>query len=122
MATERTADPDPSSVFHYKYLPDVTGSGFQFDPTLVRVTFETDLHRLETGSGSVSLATTDHDPLGEIAVREVLGASYSEADLYSSQENLTTVDPEAFLPYAFGTGRVDDWLEHDNADDPSRSG
>lgn len=116
METERTVDADPQSVFHYKYLPDVTGSGFQFDPTLVRVVFETDLHRFETGTGSVRLATTDHDPFGEIPVKEILGVSYSVADLSSSQENLTTVDPQAFLPYAYGTGRVDDWLEHDDAE------
>lgn len=108
MDAKRTVDPDPRTVFHYKHLPDVTGQGFQFDPTLVKVTFESDLHRFETGTGSVSLGTTDHDPLGEIEIVELLGASYSVADVYSSQEPLAAVDPDAFLPYAFATGRVDD--------------
>jgi acetoacetate decarboxylase len=114
MESTRELDPDPRTVFHYKHLPDATGDGLQFDPVLVGVTFESDLHRFETGSGSVTLATTEHDPLGEIGVETVVGASYSEADIYSSQETLTTVDPEAFLPYAFGTGGVDDWLALDN--------
>jgi acetoacetate decarboxylase len=114
METTQDVEPDSRTVFHYKYLPDATGKGFQFDPTLVEVTFESDLHRFETGTGSVSLATTEHDPLGEIRVSELIGASYSEADIYSSQENLARVDPEAFLPYAFGNGRVDDWLSLDN--------
>lgn len=119
MDTERAVDPEPRTVFHYKHLPDVTGDGFQFDPTLVAVTFESDLHQFETGTGSVSLATTEHDPLGEIEVEELRGASYSVADIYSSQESLTMVDPDAFRPYAFGTGRVDDWLV---LDDLSASG
>lgn len=114
MDAKRTVDPEPRTVFHYKHLPDVTGQGFKFDPTLVKVTFESDLRRFETGTGSVSLATTDHDPLGEIEIMELLGASYSVADVYSSQEPLTAVDPDAFLPYAFGTGRVDDWLALDD--------
>lgn len=114
MEQERTVDPDPRTVFHYKHLPDVAGDGFQFDPTLVAVTFESDLRRFETGEGSLSLATTEHDPLGEIEVVEPLGAAYSVADIASSQRALTTVDPEAFLPYAYGGGRVDDWLALDN--------
>lgn len=120
MDAERDIDSDPRTVFHYKYLPDVTGRGFQFDPMLVGITFESDLHRFETGTGSVSLAKTEHDPLGEIALVERLGASYSVADITSSHENLMTVDPEAFLPYAFGTGRVDDWLALDNLSEPTR--
>jgi acetoacetate decarboxylase len=116
MVRERTVDPDPRTVFHYKHLPDVAGDGFQFDPTLVAVTFESELRRFETGEGSLSLATTEHDPLGEIEVVEPLGAAYSVADIASSQRALTTVDPEAFLPYAYGAGRVDDWLALDNED------
>lgn len=107
--------PEPGSVFHYKYLLDVTGNGFQLEPTLVKVTFESRVHRYETETGSVSLAMTTHDPLGEIEVFEVLDASYAETDVTTRQENLATVDPEAFLPYAFGTGRVDDWLTLDDA-------
>jgi acetoacetate decarboxylase len=121
LDAERDVDPAARTVFHYKYLPDATGRGFQFDPTLVAVTFESDLHRYETGTGSVSLATTEHDPLGEIVCEEVLETSYSVADIASSQENLVTVDPDAFLPYAFGAGRVDDWLALDNLSEPDHA-
>jgi acetoacetate decarboxylase len=114
MERERTVDPDPRTVFHYKHLPDVAGNGFQFAPTLMAVTFDSDLRRFETGEGSLSLATTEHDPLGEIEVVEPLGAAYSVADIVSSQRALTRIDPEAFLPYAYGGGRVDDWLALDN--------
>lgn len=112
LAEEHRIDPDTRTVFHYKYLPDVTGDGFQFDPTLVRVMFDAEVHRFETGTGTLSLATTKHDPLGDITVNEVLGATYSETDIRTSQENLTTVDPVEFRPYAFGRG-YDDWLALD---------
>ncbi|MFC5973495.1 acetoacetate decarboxylase family protein [Halomarina salina] len=111
--SRRDIDPAPRTVFHYKYLPDVTGGGFQFDPTLVRVDFESDLHRFETGPGAVTLGRTDHDPLADVTVEETLGAAYAEADLTSSQTELATVDPEAFAPYALARG-ADDWLALDD--------
>lgn len=116
---QETSDPDPGarSIYHYKYLPDVTGEGFQFDPMLVKVTFESEVHRFESGTGTVEVSTTDHDPLGEIVVQEVIDASYAVVDSYTSQENVTSVDPESFLPYAYGGGGVDDWLSLDNISD-----
>lgn len=122
MEEERDVDPEARPVFHYKYQPDVTGRGFQYDPTLVSVTFESDLHQYETGRGTISLTSTAHDPFGELAVVEIRDVTFSNADIYSSQENLATVDPEAFLPYAYGNGRVDDWLALDDlSDTPSHS-
>jgi hypothetical protein len=41
-------------------------------------------------------------------------------DVASSQEEVTTVDSEAFAPYAFGGGRVDDWLALDDTADASQ--
>ena len=107
------ASPAERTVFHYKWLPDASGRGFQFDPTLVRVDFESDVHHFETGPGSVTLGRTNHDPLSDIAVEETRGTAYTEADLRSSQRELARIDPEAFAPYAFGRG-TDDWLALDD--------
>ncbi|WP_254538241.1 acetoacetate decarboxylase family protein [Halomarina litorea] len=112
LERERDVDPATRTVFHYKALPDVTGRGFQFDPVLVRVDFESDLHRFETGPGSVTLGRTAHDPWADLAVEEVRGAAYVEADLASNQTELATVDPEAFAPYGLARG-ADDWLSPD---------
>ncbi|MFC7157571.1 acetoacetate decarboxylase family protein [Halomarina halobia] len=120
METRRDATPAPRTVFHYKYLPDATGRAFQFDPTLVRVDFESDLHRFETGPGSVTLGRTAHDPLGDVAVEETRGAAYIEADLASSQTVLKTVDPDVFAPYAFARG-ADDWLALDDLSEAEAS-
>ncbi len=103
------------TVFHYKHLPDPTGEGLQFDPVLVGVTFETEIHRLVTGTGTAELRSTTHDSFGDLPIEETLGAVYSEGDIRSSQEKLATVDAEEFLPYAYGTGAVDDWLALDSS-------
>lgn len=124
MSPYAAEGPAPDSIRcmnNSKHLPNSTGEEFQFDPVLVGVTYESDLHCFQSGTGSVTLATTPHDPLGEIRVEEVLGASYSAADIYSSQETLKTVDPDIFLPYAHGNGRIDDWLALDNISESDRT-
>lgn len=119
LEAEVTDERDPrtieGTVFHYKHLPDPTGDGLQFDPLLVGVTFESEIHRLIKGTGTAELRSTDHDSFGDLPIEATLGASYSEADIVSSQEVLTTVDSEAFLPYAYSTGAVDDWLALDDS-------
>lgn len=103
-----------SSVFHYKYLLDERGTGFQSDPTLIRVTFDTYIREMKTGSGEVHLRSSDHDPLGDIPVHDILGASFTTEDLVSHQQSLGEVDPDEFLRYALGNGRTDDYVKHDN--------
>ncbi|OLZ39440.1 hypothetical protein A6E15_18950 [Natrinema saccharevitans] len=83
----------------------------------MRVTLDSDLAAYESGTGSLSLGEGPNGPLSDLEIAEVLGASYTEADLRTTQENVTTVDPESFLPYAFGAGRSNDWLELDNLSD-----
>lgn len=106
-----TADPRPdaTTVFHYKFQPAVDGDGFRADPALVAATIESEPTRIEQGTADLALGTTPHDPLGDLPVEAVLGASYLETDLALSAEVLTTVDPDAFRPYAHGVG-MDDWL------------
>jgi hypothetical protein len=58
------------------------------------------------------LGETAHDPLAEVEIVEVISVAYSEADSYARTRSLTTVDAEAFLPYAYG--KVDDWTVLDN--------
>lgn len=110
VTEEKEARTVEGTVFHYKYLPDPTGDGLQFDPLLVGVTFESEIRRLVEGTGTVELRSTEHDSFGDLPIEETLGASYSEGDIVSSQEKLATVDAEEFLPYAYSTGAVDDWL------------
>jgi acetoacetate decarboxylase len=113
VTEERSVDTATETVFHYKYLPDAAGDGLQFDPLLVAAEFDSEVERLRTGTGTVEFESTPHDPYGEVPVVESLGAAYSEADTVSNQEVLTTVDSEAFRPYAYATGAVDDPLAYE---------
>ena len=108
LEEERASRPGTTTVFHYRALPAVDGSGLAFDPELVEVTIESDPSRVETGRAAVTLGSTDHDPLADLPVETVRDASLVETDLVLGAEVLTTVDREAFLPYAFGVG-MDDW-------------
>ena len=98
-----------TTVFHYKYLPAASGEGFHTDPVLVAVTLESEQTSAQRGSADLSLGSTVHDPLGSIPVETVRGATMAETDISLSAEEIATVDPEAFEPYAFGVG-MDDWL------------
>jgi len=98
-----------ATVFHYKYLPAASGEGFYADPALVAVTLQSDQRSLEQGTATLSLGSTAHDPLGSLPVESVRGATYAETDIALSAEEVATVDPDAFEPYAFGVG-MDDWL------------
>lgn len=102
-----------TTVFHYKYLPAASGEGFHADPALVAVTLESEQTSAERGSVDLSLGSTAHDPLGSLPVESVRGATCAETDIELSAEEVATVDPEAFEPYAFGVG-MDDWLALSN--------
>jgi len=104
------ADGGTDTVFHYKFQPAVDGDGFRADPQLIAAQFDSTVQRFESGTATLELTSTAHDPYGDVPVAEVLEARHTVADLRTSQTVLSTVDPEAFAPYAFGTGRVDDWL------------
>jgi acetoacetate decarboxylase len=98
--------------FHYKFLPSADGSGLQWDPALVMATFKTRVTHHESGRAKLTLGNTVHDPLADIEIVEILGASYVEGDIDSRCRTLTTVKAAEFLPYAYG--KVDDWSALDN--------
>lgn len=108
LDAEREPRSGTTTIYHYRTLPAVDGSGLAHDPELVAVTIESDPSRVETGTASVTLGSTDHDPLAELPVETVRDASLVETDLVLGAEVATTVDAGAFLPYAFGVG-MDDW-------------
>ena len=98
--------------FHYKFLPKCDGQGLEGDPVLVMASFKTKPTLIESGMATLTLANTVLDPLGEIEILEVLGASYVEADTYSRCQALARIDAEAFLPYAYS--KHDDYAALDN--------
>ena len=101
--------------FHYKFLPSADGRGRHGDPALVMATFDTRVTHSESGKAKLTLGNTIHDPLAEIEIVELLGATYVEGDIDSRCQTLTTVKAEEFLPYAYG--KIDDWTALDNLHD-----
>jgi acetoacetate decarboxylase len=93
--------------FNYKATPSCDGIGLEDDAILTVATFATELTLIRTGTGTLTLRSTVNDPLGEIEVVSVLGASYIEGDLITSCRAAARIPADDFLPYALG--RMDDW-------------
>ena len=98
----------PGSTFHYKFTPSPDGRGFDADPVLVHIRSETAIRHLERGAGELVLRESVHDPVADIPVVRVLGATYAEGETRTFGRTLARVDPQAFLPYAFA--KMDDLL------------
>jgi len=91
-----------TSTFHFKFTPRVDGAGFDSPPQLVHVTTDTTVKVAQRGRGELIFRDSPHDPVSDIPVRQVIEAVYTEADVYTSGRILCEVDPQQFLPYAFG--------------------
>jgi len=117
METREGASEGSMINFHYKFMPRSDGQGLEFNPVLVAAKFETEIHHLETGKGTLTLANTPLDPVGEIKIIKMLHVSYAELDMVARCETLREVDAEAFLPYAYG--KMDDFnVMNNEADQP----
>ncbi|MEX2081840.1 MAG: acetoacetate decarboxylase family protein [Dehalococcoidia bacterium] len=95
-----------SHHYHFKYLPAADGRGLAADPELVRVTHRGRVHRLARGTGTLTLRESAHDPIIDLPVREVGGATLADVETHTSGEVVATVPQADFLPWAYG--KLDD--------------
>ena len=93
--------------FNFKARPAANGVGLEEDAILTRASFQSIVVGGRSGTGTVTLRGNVHDPLHEIPVVSVLGASFVECDLIAHCEAVATVPADQFLPYHYG--RHDDW-------------
>lgn len=97
-----------ATYFTFKHLPRPDGSGFANPPQLVQISEDLSVQQAETGRGELILRDSPHDPVSDIPITQVIGATYTEAHVYSTATVLCEVDPDAFLPFAFnGTDALD---------------
>jgi acetoacetate decarboxylase len=96
-----------SDRFHFKFMHAANGKGLEFDPIIVQAHFRNQFKVMKRGEGKVTLKATAHDPLGEIEIVKLMGASYSEGDIFAEAKAIGTVSAEKFLPYAFQN--IDDY-------------
>jgi acetoacetate decarboxylase len=100
-----------TSTFHFKFTPRADGSGFDCPPQLIHITGDTTIKVGKRGRGELVFRDSAHDPVSDIPVRQVIEAVYTEGDVYTTGRVLCEVDPEAFLPYAFGKMDSTDLVE-----------
>lgn len=101
-----------SRNYYFKFLPSADGLGFAHAPELIEVTHRSVIHRTVRGTGTLTFRESCHDPLIDIPVLSITGVTLSEGDLYTTARVAATVDPAAFMPYAFA--KIDDltvWAE-----------
>jgi acetoacetate decarboxylase len=101
------------TAFNYRSRTAPDGDGLDGPAVLTQATFTETVRLQEEGPGTVELRGTAHDPLDELEVVSVLGATYSEQDITGRCEAIASVAPEQFLRYHHG--RSDDWLALDTA-------
>jgi acetoacetate decarboxylase len=93
--------------FNFKARPAANGIGLEEDAILTRATFQTIVRKARAGTGALTVRGTVHDPLDELPIVSIVGASFVECDLIASCESVATVPADVFLPYHHG--RHDDW-------------
>lgn len=98
-----------SSHYYVKFMPSADGFGFAHEPELLRVTHRGYVRQVARGNGTVTFRESAHDPLIDIPVLSVTGATLSESDTHTRAEVVATIPAETFLPYAFA--RVDNLAE-----------
>ncbi|MCE0761987.1 acetoacetate decarboxylase family protein [Pseudonocardia kujensis] len=110
------AGPSETTRLAFNYRARTTADGRSLDgpAVLTRTTFATRLDTRSTGTGTVTLRSGPHDPVGEIPVLEVLGAEYQVHDLRATCVPAAEVPGSQFLPYHLG--RQDDWRLLDTLD------
>jgi acetoacetate decarboxylase len=108
----------PSSAigvtYNIKATPSCTGVGLEDDAILTLAEFDVTLTAHRTGTGTVTLASTPHDPLGDIPIGAVRDAIHQEGDLVPTCRRVATIPAATYLPYAYG--RMDDWSRLNTVD------
>ncbi|MFN0096712.1 MAG: acetoacetate decarboxylase family protein [Dehalococcoidia bacterium] len=91
-----------SKHYYYKYLPAADGQGLAGDPQLVCVTHRGRTHKLARGAATITFRESRHDPVIDLPVLKVEGASYSLGETHTTAEVVATVPARDFLPWAYG--------------------
>jgi acetoacetate decarboxylase len=99
--------PTRSGRFHFKFTHAANGRGLEFDPIVILAQFRNEAKVIRRGTGKVTFKASHHDPLNEIEIVELRGASYLQGDIYAEAKAIGTVDAKRFLPYAFQN--IDDY-------------
>jgi acetoacetate decarboxylase len=101
--------------FNIKATPAADGTSCEDDAVVTLAEFDNKLTVRREGSASLALGSTPHDPLRDLEIVELRGASYVEGDLIARAKAIGRIPKDAFFPYLLG--RMDDWSRLNTEDD-----
>jgi acetoacetate decarboxylase len=93
-------DPYEATQFWFKFLPAVSGVGFDAGPLLVQVDQVRTPVSLEAVEGKVELRDLATVPVADLPVEEVVSFTYTTRRSSVRPAVVTEVDPVAFAPFA----------------------
>lgn len=94
-------EPYPAVQWWFKFLPSVTGRGFDGDPLLVRVDQVRSPRSMERVDGTLVLRELSTDPVVDLPVLEVESVVWTVRTATHEPKVVGPVDPSAFEPYAY---------------------
>jgi acetoacetate decarboxylase len=97
--------------FNIKATPAVDGASCEDDAVVTLAEFDNVLSVRREGTATLTLGSSDHDPVSELEVVSIRGASYVEGDLIARAKAIGRIPKNAFFPYLLG--RMDDWSRLD---------
>jgi acetoacetate decarboxylase len=88
--------------YNVKHFFDSGGSGFDYNPRLIRERVILRPKSAEIGEAEVELSNSEYDPWAEVEVVRILGAAYAVGDNTMLKGDVVAeLDPMTFAPYAF---------------------
>ena len=88
--------------YNVKHFFASDGSGFDYNPRLIRERVVLRPKSAELGEAEVELGHSDYDPWSEVEIVRILGAAYAIGDNTMLKGDVVAeLDPIAFAPYAF---------------------
>ena len=96
-----TPEPYPAVQWWFKFLPAVSGQGFDAGPLLVRVDQVRTHESVERVDGKLVLRDLDSAPVVDLPVLETESIVWSVRQSTHEPTVVGPVDPDAFLPYSY---------------------
>ncbi len=93
-------EPYPAAQFWFKFLPAVSGVGFDAGPFLVRVDQVRTPVTLEQVEAKLVLRDLDSAPIADLPVEEVVSVTWTTRSSSVNPVLVGPVDADAFAPYA----------------------
>ncbi len=97
-----------TATYLVKAFRSATRQGFEYAPLLNRLRPDIDWGTLQAGSGELSFGKSEHDPIHEIPIEEIVFGGYpAHVEMRTpAGEVLTKINPEAYMPYHWSR---EDW-------------